>query len=247
MERMLIVSMVAGLLAWNLVVWSKILYHLFKIPLIKMLRPAADDEYIAAARRKIKRLVRHEQTRACVDRTKIFYSDLSKGVGGQFLYSTLGTMILIDQGSANRQNVIEHELLHAVDRHLGITKSRSLKGVRLRERSERVDWLVNRFGCSLEEAKGFVDATEKEREYWTSDDELFVTLNGLRLYMLKRGILRRQRDLITSDSIARILDEVRRDGTTKYDFFTMLSFVGTDSDSDFVRLNGVFDMIDSLI
>ena len=247
MERMLIVSMVAGLLAWNLVVWSKILYHLFKIPLTKMLRPAADDEYIAAARRNIKRLVRHEQTRACVDHTKVFYSDLSKGVGGQFLYSTVGTMILIDQGSANRQNVIEHELLHAVDRHLGITKSRSLKGVRLRERSERVDWLVNRFGSSLEEAQGFVDATEKEREYWTSDDELFVTLNGLRLYMLKRGILRRQRDLITSDSISRILDEVRRDGTTKYDFFTMLSFVGTDSDSDFVRINGVFDMIDSLI
>lgn len=244
---MLIVSMVAGLLAWNLVIWSRILYHLFKIPLTKMLRPAADDEYVAAARRNIKRLVRHEQTRKCVDRTRVFYSDLSKGVNGQFLHSPLGTMILIDQGSSNRQNVIEHELLHAVDRHLGITKSRSLKGVRLRERSERVDWLVNRFGSSLEEAQGFVDATEKEREYWTSDDELFVTLNGLRLYMLKRGILKRQRDLITSDSIARILDEVRRDGTTRYDFFTMLSFVGTDSDSDFVRINGVFDMIDSLI
>lgn len=244
---MLIVSMVAGLIAWNLVIWSKILYHLFKIPLTKMLRPAADDEYIAAARRNIKRLVRHEKTRKCVDCTKIFYTDLSKGVGGQFLYSTLGTMILIDQGSSNRQNVIEHELLHAVDRHLGITKSRSLKGVRLRERSERVDWLVNRFGSSLEEAEGFVYATEKEREYWTSDDELFVTLNGLRLYMLKRGILKRQRDLITSESIARILDEVRRDGTTRYDFFTMLSFVGTDSETDFARINGVFDMIDSLI
>ena len=247
MERVIIVSMVAGLIAWNLVVWSKILYHLFKIPLTKMLKSEADDEYIAAARRNIKRLVRQEETRVCIDRTKIFYSDLSKGVGGQFLYSTLGTMILIDQESTNRQNVIEHELLHAVDRHLGITKSRSLKGVRLRDRSERVDWLVSRFGSSLEEAENFVEVTEKDRQYWTSDDELFATMNGLRLYMLKRVILKRQRDLITPDSITRILDEVRRDGTTKYDFFTMLSFVGTDSETDFIRINGVFDMIDSLI
>ena len=247
MERVIIVSMVAGLIAWNLVIWSKILYHLFKIPLTKMLKSEADDEYIAAARRNIKRLVRSDETRACVDCTKIFYSNLSNGIGGQFLYSTLGTMILIDQESTNRQNVIEHELLHAVDRHLGITKSRSLKGVRLRERSERVDWLVSRFGSSLEEAEGFVDTTEKDRQYWTSDDELFATMNGLRLYMLKRGILKRQRDLITPGSIARILDEVRRDGTTKYDFFTMLSFIGTDSETDFIRINGVFDMIDSLI
>ena len=247
MERVIIVSMVAGLIAWNLVIWSKILYHLFKIPLTKMLKSEADDEYIAAARRNIKRLVRSDETRACVDCTKIFYSNLSNGIGGQFLYSTLGTMILIDQESTNRQNVIEHELLHAVDRHLGITKSRSLKGVRLRDKSERVDWLVSRFGSSLEEAENFVEVTEKDRQYWTSDDELFATMNGLRLYMLKRVILKRQRDLITPDSITRILDEVRRDGTTKYDFFTMLSFVGTDSETDFIRINGVFDMIDSLI
>ncbi len=91
MERVIIVSIIATLITWNLVIWSKILYCLFKIPLTKMLKSEADDEYIAAARRNIKRLVRHEQTRKCVDRTRVFYSDLSKGVGGQFLHSPLGT------------------------------------------------------------------------------------------------------------------------------------------------------------
>lgn len=247
MERIIIVSIIATLIAWNVVIWSKILYALLKIPITKILKSEADDDYIAAAKRNIKRLVTGGSTRSCIDKTKVFYSDLSNNINGQFHHSPLGTMILINPESKNIQNVVEHELLHAVDKHLGITKKRTLKGVRLRESSERVDWLVNRFGGSLEEAEGFVESTEKERQYWTSDDELFVTMNNMRLYMLKRGILKRQRDLITSDSISRILEEIRKDGSTNIDFFIMLSFIGTDSDSDFVRINGVFDMIDSLI
>lgn len=248
MERIFFVLIISSLIAFNIVVWFKFFHSLFKIPIMKMLKSGQpEDDYITTSKRNINRLLTNESTRAFIDRTKVFYSDLSSGINGQFLYSPLGNMILINPESNNKQNVIEHELLHAVDNHLGITKSRTLKGIRLREKSERVYWLVNRFGCSLKDAQEFVDITEKERKYWTSDDELFATMNNMRLHMLKRGILRRKRDLITEDSITRILEEIRKDGTTKYDFFTMLSFVGTDSDLDLFSINGVFDMIDSLI
>lgn len=214
----------------------------------------SEDETTKAAKRNIKRLVRlngctDKRIEERIDRIKVLYR---KGLDskGKHIRSIFCNVILVNadiREEVLRQGTIEHELLHEVDFRIGITgawksigeRKHKTKGMlNLMTRDERKKWLVEKFDFNPEVISDYVVHTEAERTYWLSDEELFVTLNTLRLFMFKKKILVSKNDRIGRVHVDRLVETIAADEhNAAYDFFNMLSFVRTETDQDLERLN----------
>lgn len=206
----------------------------------------SEDEYIIVAKRNIKRLFRDNSTIYFIDNLKVFYVDNLKGdTRGQCHSSLFTSLVLIKSNTILKQHVIEHELLHAVDFYLGITKKTSFKNLidDKKSKEERKNWILKKFpGYEPRSIEEYVDHTDQEKSYWLSNSELFVTLNNLRLYMFKKNIIK-YGDHISKETINKVVEQLKKEkNITAVDFFTALTFIRMENDHDINRLNNFYKL-----
>lgn len=206
----------------------------------------SEDEYILVAKRNIKRLFRDKSTISFIDNLKVLYVDkLGKDETRGQCHIGFKTLILIRKDTQLKQHVIEHELLHAVDHYLGITKRTSFENLidDQKSKDDRKNWILKMFsGYDPISIEDYVDETDKQKSYWLSNSELFVTLNNLRLYMYKKNIIK-YGDLVNKETINKVVDQLKKEeNITAVDFFTLLTFIRFDNENDINRLNNFYSI-----
>lgn len=227
-------------------------FHIETLLLKKMLTgdKYLEDEYIKVAKRNIKRLIRDESTRKFIDDIKVFYVDKFEEkddvTRGQCQVSLFSILILVKNDTKLKQHIIEHELLHAVDHHLGITNKKSFKELVDEGKTieERKNWIIDKFPLAVKkDIEAFVKETEDEKKYWLSNSELFVTLNNLRLYMFKKNIIK-YGEQINRDTLSKLLEQLNKETNIGgVDFFTALTFIKMDTDHDIKKLNNFYNVL----
>ena len=194
-------------------------------------------EHLTKSKRNVSKLTNKPSIKSELQNIKVVFTkeirrDSGKIVRGFFTETFFKPMIFIDVNSDNIQNIIEHELLHALD-----YKSKKIynfediihKNLKTSDIYNFILKIYKRTSVDTGTLRIWSEQVQEEIEYFLSNKEMFVLLNNMRLFMLKKKIIKTT-DEISSETIQKLFLELDSIGvkTANLDFIPILPFLKYD-------------------
>jgi len=196
------------------------------------------------SRRNISNLTKNIEIKREIENIKVVFTKKinQKNTRGYFIKTFFNPMIFIDINTPNIQNVIEHELLHALDDKL--SQKYNLEDIIYK--NHKPDNIYNfmlriyKKNINLNSLRLWSVEVYKNKEYYLSYKEMFVLLNNMRIYMLKKKMIKLS-DEINAENIQKLFQKLE-DDSTDLDFIPLLPFLKYN-DNFYHKLNSFYKTI----